>query len=119
MEVTGGSRFILPQATYEEILPIKWLQPHFADERGRLKMSIHALVIEAPGGGKNGQRIVVDTCLGNDKTGRRIPTWNNLNSGAVSRRSRSRRFCPRRRSTRCFVRISMSTMSAGTRDAGR
>jgi glyoxylase-like metal-dependent hydrolase (beta-lactamase superfamily II) len=79
MEVTGGSRFILPQATYEEILPIKWLQPHFADERGRLKMSIHALVIEAPGGGKNGQRIVVDTCLGNDKQGRRIPTWNNLN----------------------------------------
>jgi Metallo-beta-lactamase superfamily len=78
MEVTGGSRFILPQATYEEILPIKWLQPHFADERGRLKMSIHALVIEAPGGGRNGQRIVVDTCLGNDKTGRRIPTWNNL-----------------------------------------
>ena len=78
MEVTGGSRFILPQATYEEILPITWLQPHFADERGRLKMSIHALVIEAPGGGKNGQRIVVDTCLGNDKEGRRIPTWNNL-----------------------------------------
>ena len=78
MEVTGGSRFILPQATYEEILPIKWLQPHFADERGRLKMSIHALVIEAPGGRKNGRRIVADTCLGNDKQGRRIPTWNDL-----------------------------------------
>jgi len=73
MEVTGGSRFILPQATYDEILPIKWLQPHFADERGRLKMSIHALVVETPE-----RRIVVDTCLGNDKQGRRIPTWNNL-----------------------------------------
>lgn len=73
MEVTGGSRFILPQATHEEILPIAWLRPHFADERGRLKMSIHALVVEAPG-----RRIVVDTCLGNDKEGRRIPTWNNL-----------------------------------------
>src|SRR6202035_2805355 len=78
MEVTGGSRFILPQATYEEILPISWLQPHFADERGRLKMSIPALVIEAPDGTKPGRRILVDTCLGNDKTGRRIPTWNNL-----------------------------------------
>ena len=77
-EVTGGSRFILPQATYEEILPIKWLQPHFADERGRLKMSIHALVVEAPNGGKTPRRIIVDTCLGNDKEGRRIPTWNNL-----------------------------------------
>src|SRR5260370_783291 len=73
LEVTGGSRFILPQATYEEILPIEWLRPHFADERGRLKMSIHALVVETPD-----RRIIVDTCLGNDKQGRRIPTWNNL-----------------------------------------
>ena len=73
MEVTGGSRFILPQATYEAVLPIAWLQPHFADERGRLKMSIHALVVETPE-----RRIIVDTCLGNDKENRRIPTWNNL-----------------------------------------
>ncbi len=73
LEVTGGSRFLLPQATYEEILPIEWLQPDFADERGRLKMSIHALVVETPG-----RRIIVDTCLGNDKENRRIPTWNRL-----------------------------------------
>src|SRR5438094_4584935 len=73
LEVTGGSRFILPQATYEEILPLGWLQPHFADERGRLKMSIHALAVETPD-----RRIIVDTCLGNDKENRRIPTWNNL-----------------------------------------
>jgi len=71
LEVTGGSRFILPQATYEAVLPISWLQPHFADERGRLRMSIHALVVETPQ-----RRIVVDTCLGNDKQGRRIPHWN-------------------------------------------
>ena len=70
LEVTGGSRFLLPQATYEEILPIEWLQPDFADERGRLKMSIHALVVETPG-----RRIIVDICLGNDKENRRIPTW--------------------------------------------
>jgi glyoxylase-like metal-dependent hydrolase (beta-lactamase superfamily II) len=73
LEVTGGSRFILPQATYDEVLPIGWLQPHFADERGRLKMSIHALVVET-----SARRIIVDTCLGNDKQDRRIPTWNNL-----------------------------------------
>src|ERR1044071_9310917 len=73
LEVTGGSRFILPQATYEAILPISWLEPHFADERGRLKMSIHALVVET-----RERRIVVDTCLGNDKQCRRTPTWNNL-----------------------------------------
>jgi glyoxylase-like metal-dependent hydrolase (beta-lactamase superfamily II) len=73
LEVTGGSRFILPQATPEVILPIEWLRPDFADERGRLKMSIHALVVETPS-----RRIVVDTCLGNDKENRRIPTWNRL-----------------------------------------
>ena len=46
MQVTGGSRFILPQAIPETILPMQWLQPHFADEQGKLIMSIHALVIE-------------------------------------------------------------------------
>src|SRR5262247_2472835 len=71
LETTGGSRFILPQATREAVLPISWLMPHFADENGRLKMSIHALMVEAPG-----RRILVDTCLGNDKKARRIPTWN-------------------------------------------
>jgi glyoxylase-like metal-dependent hydrolase (beta-lactamase superfamily II) len=71
LETTGGSRFILPQATREAVLPISWLIPHFADEDGRLKMSIHALMVEAPG-----RRIIVDTCLGNDKKDRRIPTWN-------------------------------------------
>src|SRR5262245_869698 len=64
LETTGGSRFILPQATREAVLAISWLIPHFADANGRLKMSIHALMVEAPG-----RRIIVDTCLGNDKKG--------------------------------------------------
>jgi len=71
LETTGGSRFILPQATPEAVRPIAWLFPHFADATGRLKMSIHALVVEAPG-----RRIIIDTCLGNNKKERRIPTWN-------------------------------------------
>ena len=79
LEVTGGSRFLLPQATDDEIRPITWLYPDFADERGRLKMSIHALVVETPE-----RRIIVDTCLGNDKEKRRIPTWNRLQTGLSS-----------------------------------
>ena len=71
LESTGGSRFLLPQATPEEVLKIGWLAPHFADERGRLKLSVHALIIETPS-----RRIMVDTCLGNDKQGRAIPHWN-------------------------------------------
>jgi glyoxylase-like metal-dependent hydrolase (beta-lactamase superfamily II) len=79
LEVTGGSRFLLPQATPEAVLPMTWLQPHFADENGRLRMSIHALIVETPS-----RRIVVDTCLGNDKTGRRIPHWNDLHGPFLS-----------------------------------
>jgi glyoxylase-like metal-dependent hydrolase (beta-lactamase superfamily II) len=73
LEATGGTRFILPQATREAVMPIEWLRPHFMDDEGRLKMSIHALVIETPT-----RRMIVDTCLGNDKQGRDVPTWNNL-----------------------------------------
>ncbi|HET7492585.1 MAG TPA: MBL fold metallo-hydrolase [Bradyrhizobium sp.] len=72
LETTGHTRFILPQATKEEIQKLPWLFPRFAAEEGRLKMSIHALVIETPS-----RRIVVDTGLGNDKEGRSVPTWNN------------------------------------------
>jgi glyoxylase-like metal-dependent hydrolase (beta-lactamase superfamily II) len=72
METTGSTRFILPQATNEEIRKLPWLIPHFASEQGQLKMSIHSLVVETPS-----RRIVVDTGLGNDKQGRNIPIWNN------------------------------------------
>ncbi len=71
LETVGSTRFILPLATNEEIQKLPWLIPHFANEEGRLKMSIHSLVVETPS-----QRIVVDTGLGNDKQGRNVPTWN-------------------------------------------
>jgi glyoxylase-like metal-dependent hydrolase (beta-lactamase superfamily II) len=74
LETIGSTRFILPLATREEIQKLPWLIPHFATEEGRLKMSIHSLVIETPS-----QRIVVDTGLGNDKQGRNVPTWNDRN----------------------------------------
>lgn len=78
METTGGMRFLLPQATPEALRAIEWLTPHFADEEGRMKMSIHALVIEVPRRGEApGRRIVVDTCLGNDKK-RANKHWTNL-----------------------------------------
>jgi len=78
IEAIGGTRFILPQATYEAAQEIGWLYPHFADERGKLKMSIHALVVDAPG-----KRIVVDTCIGNDKP-RSIPAWSNLQTSFLA-----------------------------------
>jgi glyoxylase-like metal-dependent hydrolase (beta-lactamase superfamily II) len=75
LEAVGGTRSILPSATPEEIQKLSWLIPHFATDEGRLRMSIHSLVIETPS-----RRIVVDTGLGNDKEGRNVPTWNNRNT---------------------------------------
>ena len=72
LDRVGGARFILPQATKEAIREIAWLAPHFADDEGRLRMCIQALVVETPT-----RRIVVDTCIGNDKE-REIPAWCNL-----------------------------------------
>lgn len=44
------------------VLDIGWLRPHYVDESGMLNFSIHAFVIES-----EGRRIIVDTCVGNDK----------------------------------------------------
>jgi hypothetical protein len=73
LEMTGGTRFILPDALRDAVKPIAWLRPHFADEAGNLVMSIHALVVET-----KDRRILVDTCIGNDKV-RQIPAWSSRN----------------------------------------
>jgi glyoxylase-like metal-dependent hydrolase (beta-lactamase superfamily II) len=70
LEIAGGTRFILPDASPENVKPIEWLAPHFMDPEGRLVMSVHALIVVS-----QGRRIVVDTCIGNDKP-REIPNWN-------------------------------------------
>jgi glyoxylase-like metal-dependent hydrolase (beta-lactamase superfamily II) len=65
--------FLLPEATGENVKKESdWLYPTFADERGKLRMSIHSIVIES-----QGKRIIVDTCIGNDKV-RSNPAWNKL-----------------------------------------
>ena len=64
--------FMFPAATPELVQRHAWLRPHFAQEDGRLFGSIHSFVIES---GK--RRIVVDTCVGNDKP-RSIKAWNLL-----------------------------------------
>ena len=71
LETVGSTRFILPSASSDAIQKLPWLIPHFATVEGRLKMSIHSLVVETPS-----RRIVVDTGLGNDKEGRSVPIWN-------------------------------------------
>lgn len=70
---TGGTRFILPQATPEEIQKLPWLAPHYATPEGRLKLNIQSWLIETPE-----RRIIVDTCIGNGKSNRSMTFWNDL-----------------------------------------
>ena len=67
MPTPGG--FVLPDATPENIAKIPWLLPHFASKEGLLLMTIQALIVES-----QGRKILVDTCLGNDKK-LAIPDW--------------------------------------------
>jgi glyoxylase-like metal-dependent hydrolase (beta-lactamase superfamily II) len=54
---------VIPQATPAELRKLPWLYPHFVGEGDDiLKLSVHALLVEAPG-----LRLIVDTCVGNDR----------------------------------------------------
>ena len=66
----GGLDAFLPQATPEAVLAIDWLRPHFITPDGILKFSIHALVIEV-----DGLRVLVDTCVGNEKPRAAFAMW--------------------------------------------
>lgn len=64
------AEIMLPDARPENVLPIRWLQPHFIDADGNLISSVFSLLVES-----HGKKIVIDTCLGNDKP-RAVPDWN-------------------------------------------
>jgi glyoxylase-like metal-dependent hydrolase (beta-lactamase superfamily II) len=53
---------LLPDVTPELIDSHPWMRPHFVDDQGKMVLSMHGLVIES-----EGRRILVDTCIGNDK----------------------------------------------------
>ncbi len=80
VELTTASLgpYLLPQATPERLLPVPWLKP-FIDESGKIILSMHALVVET-----QGQTLVVDTCIGNDKP-RSYPRWNLMQSDFLQR----------------------------------
>jgi glyoxylase-like metal-dependent hydrolase (beta-lactamase superfamily II) len=69
-EVASSARWILPDASRENMLQIGWLQPHFCNAEGRAIMSLHSFIVESAGA-----RVLVDTCVGNDKE-RQLPAWN-------------------------------------------
>lgn len=68
----GGEGSMVEAAYPEELQKIDWLQPHFATPEGHAKMAVQAFLIETPT-----KRIIVDTCVGNEKK-RDNPFFNNL-----------------------------------------
>jgi glyoxylase-like metal-dependent hydrolase (beta-lactamase superfamily II) len=79
VRASGGERSGLPDAYPEAIKQIPWLIPDFATVEGHLRMSIHALLVQTPT-----MRLIVDTCVGNDKT-RAIPDWNKLSTNFLGK----------------------------------
>lgn len=55
-------RPFLAEATPEALRRMPWLYPNFVNDKDQMLVSIHALLVEAPG-----LRLVVDTCIGNDR----------------------------------------------------
>lgn len=71
VELTTASLgpYLLPQATPEVLGALPWIDP-FVDEEKRIVLSMHSLIVES-----DGQLLLVDTCIGNDKS-RTYPRWN-------------------------------------------
>jgi glyoxylase-like metal-dependent hydrolase (beta-lactamase superfamily II) len=79
IEAPWDGTFVLPDATRENVRGIGWLQPHFATADGKVHMSIHALVVES-----KGRKLVVDTCVGNDKDRQMVPAWHKMHGPFLS-----------------------------------
>lgn len=70
--------YLLPQADPAALIEVPWLRP-FLDDSGRIVLSVHALVVES-----QGERLIVDTCIGNDKE-RTYPRWNRMQTDFLDR----------------------------------
>jgi glyoxylase-like metal-dependent hydrolase (beta-lactamase superfamily II) len=80
-DLTGILDIVIPEATKSAVQKIRWLVPHFADADGVMSGYVQAFAIRTPT-----QRIVVDTCLGNDKDRDSVlPAWSRLQTNFLER----------------------------------
>jgi len=66
---------VIPAATPEVVKKVKWLFPHFVTPEGKLSLSIHSLIVDTPTA-----KLVVDTCIGNDRNREPMSVMSNLNT---------------------------------------
>lgn len=70
----SGAVPVLPVATPDKLDEISWLKPNFVSPAGNLILNIQMLIIETPT-----RKMVVDTCIGNDKN-LNMEGWANMQS---------------------------------------
>jgi len=58
----GGDFQFIKEASPDALKKMPWLYPHFVTPDGSLLLNIQALLVDAPG-----LKLMVDTCVGNDK----------------------------------------------------
>ncbi|MGV9350298.1 MBL fold metallo-hydrolase [Streptomyces spiralis] len=66
--------WLLPDATPDLVAAHDWLRPHFADDKGTLRIDSHSFAFTL-----GGLRILVDTGIGNGKK-RANPAWHDLDT---------------------------------------
>ncbi|GAA2873249.1 MBL fold metallo-hydrolase [Streptomyces mexicanus] len=71
--------WLLPEATPEVVAGQDWLRPDFADDEGILRIHSHSFAFTL-----KGQRILVDTGIGNGKE-RANPAWHDLDTDYLQR----------------------------------
>jgi glyoxylase-like metal-dependent hydrolase (beta-lactamase superfamily II) len=73
---------IISQARPEAIAGIAWLAPHFADTLGNLKGVVQSFLVS-----DEVHRIVIDTCVGNDKSREGLEAFDDLQTDFLGRLS--------------------------------
>lgn len=77
---TISPRFLFPNLTYADFEQHRdWLVPHFSADDLKLRLSIHTFVVRTPH-----HTILVDTCIGNDRT-RDVPLWDHMRTDYLAR----------------------------------
>lgn len=64
---------VIPAATPDVVKKVQWLFPHFVTPEGKLSLSIHSLIVDTPTA-----KLVVDTCIGNDRNREPMSVMSNL-----------------------------------------
>lgn len=73
------TQLMFEELTNAQVSAVEWLQPHYATPEGNIRVSYHAYVVET-----QGVRVIVDTCVGNDKP-RYAPYFARLSTGFMER----------------------------------